>query len=76
MPITVYTIDEKIAIETAAKQELLDSLEAERQERLAKNRAYKAVWRSKNKDKIRVANRRYYEKKKAAKAVRDKLQIK
>ncbi len=76
MPITVYTLDEKIAIETAAKQELLDSLEAERQERLAKNRAYKAVWRSKNKDKIRVANRRYYEKKKAAKAVRDKLQIK
>lgn len=76
MPITVYTLDEKIAIETAAKQELLDSLEAERQERLAKNRAYKAVWRSKNKDKIRVVNRRYYEKKKAAKAVRDKLQIK
>ncbi len=39
-----------------------------RQEFLAEQRAYKADWRVKNKDKIKESNRKYYEKKKAERA--------
>jgi len=61
------TLGEKLDIADAVRKSMLEKQEAERQEKLAKNRAYKAEWRKNNREKIAAADRRYYLKKTAAK---------
>lgn len=61
------TLKDKLDIADAVKKSMLEEQELKRQEQLAKNRAYKAEWRKNNREKIKAADKRYYQKKRAAK---------
>lgn len=47
------------------RQEIIEEL-------LAEKRAYKKDWRARNKDKVKVSNRRYYEKRKIEREVNNR----
>ena len=47
------------------EQEKADFEKAIREKVIMEHRAYKKEWRSKNKDKVKLSNRKYYEKRKA-----------